>query len=250
MSHELSVNEQIEQIERRLEMRRDRVSRHFDETADSVKTSVAKAVGWWPLVAVAGGLRGGIRRRAEPYRTGSAFDCAAQRPRDDHRHRGDGAAHRRLQRASDVRERDARVPGAPRARTIAMSAVSRFGSAFLTRWSDARCTSRAAALSFYAAFSLGPILIIVVAVGSLLADTSALTASILSEIEHLVGEQGRALAQAMLESAQSSPRGLYALVASGALLIGATTAFAELKDASTTSSRTTGRLTKPRCVPD
>ena len=117
-----------------------------------------------------------------------------------------------------------------RARTVAMSALSRFGSAFLARWSDARCTSRAAALSFYAAFSLGPILIIVVTVGSLLADTSTLTASILSEIEHLVGEQGRALAQAMLENAQSSPRGLYALVASGALLVGATTAFAELKD--------------------
>ena len=111
-----------------------------------------------------------------------------------------------------------------------MPALSRIGSAFLTRWSDARCTSRAAALSFYAAFSLGPILIIVVTVGSLLADTSALTASILSEIEHLVGEQGRALEQAMLENAQSSPRGLYAVVASGALLIGATTAFAELKD--------------------
>ena len=111
-----------------------------------------------------------------------------------------------------------------------MRALSRFASAFLTRWSDARCTSRAAALSFYAAFSLGPILVIVVTVGSLLADTSALTASILSEIEHLVGEQGRALAQAMLENAQSSSRGLYALVAAGALLVGATTAFAELKD--------------------
>ena len=110
------------------------------------------------------------------------------------------------------------------------AAVKRFGNAFLSRWSDARCTSRAAALSFYAAFSLGPILIIAVKVGSLVANTSTLTAAILAEIGDLMGDDGRALAQSLLDNAQSSTSGLYALIASAVLLVAATTAFAELKD--------------------
>lgn len=103
-------------------------------------------------------------------------------------------------------------------------------SAILSRWSKARCMSRAAALSFYAVFSLGPILVIVVTAGSFLAGSSAFTASLLYEIGHLMGDDGRALAVSMLESASSSKGGWFALGASVLLLFSATTAFAELKD--------------------
>ena len=71
MRHELSVKEQIDQIERRLEIRRDRMWRHFNETADSIKTSVAKAVKWWPLVAVAGGLAAGFAAAKYPRHAAS-----------------------------------------------------------------------------------------------------------------------------------------------------------------------------------
>ena len=47
------------------------LSRHFDETADSVKTSVAGAVGWWPLVAVAGGLAAGFTAAKYPRHAAS-----------------------------------------------------------------------------------------------------------------------------------------------------------------------------------
>ena len=46
-------------------------ARHFDETADSVKASAAKAVGWWPLVAVAGGLAAGFAAAKYPRHAAS-----------------------------------------------------------------------------------------------------------------------------------------------------------------------------------
>ena len=67
MKHEHSLDDQIEQLERRLGLRRDRLVRHFEETRQSVKASAANAVGWWPLVAVGGGLAAGfaLARRAK-----------------------------------------------------------------------------------------------------------------------------------------------------------------------------------------
>ena len=73
MSHELSVKEQIDQVERRLELRRDRFVRHFDEARENLKASVGRVIGWLPLVAVAGGLAVGLAaakypRHAGPFR--------------------------------------------------------------------------------------------------------------------------------------------------------------------------------------
>lgn len=85
MSHELSVKEQIDQLERRLEMRRDRLERHFDETRESLRSSTAKAVGWWPLVAVAGGLAVGFAaakypRHSTPFRAPVRYAPARTEP--------------------------------------------------------------------------------------------------------------------------------------------------------------------------
>lgn len=101
---------------------------------------------------------------------------------------------------------------------------------FLDRWSAARCASRAAAIAFYTVFSLAPILVIVVAVGSMAVDEARLSQALLAEMERLIGAAGADLVQAMLASAREAPRGFYALVAAAILVVGATTAFAELKD--------------------
>lgn len=114
-----------------------------------------------------------------------------------------------------------------------------FAGAFLARWSEAACATRAAALAYYTVFSLAPILIIVVAIASAFADEKAVTAALVAEVRRMIGNEGATLVGTMLASARESPRGLYAVVALAVLLVGATTVFAELKDSLDAVFRTT-----------
>ena len=98
-------------------------------------------------------------------------------------------------------------------------------------WSEDRCSRKAAAVAYYTAFSLAPILVIVLAVAGLLVETTALSAAILDQTRMLIGEPGAALLGDLLAaSTRKTERGWAALAAFAALLVGATTAFAELKD--------------------
>jgi membrane protein len=107
------------------------------------------------------------------------------------------------------------------------NALTRLASA----WSEDRCGRKAAAVAYYTAFSLAPILVIVLAVAGLLVETTALSAAILDQIRMLIGEPGAALLGDLLAgSTRKYEGGWAALAAFVALLVGATTAFAELKD--------------------
>jgi len=98
-------------------------------------------------------------------------------------------------------------------------------------WSEDRCGRKAAAVAYYTAFSLAPILVIVLAVAGLLVETTALSAAILDQIRMLIGEPGAALLGDLLAgSTRKDEGGWAAFAALVALLVGATTAFAELKD--------------------
>src|SRR5262245_55985956 len=98
-------------------------------------------------------------------------------------------------------------------------------------WSDDRCARRAAAVSYYTVFSLAPILVIVLAVAGLIVDTTTLSDAILGQARQLVGSAGADLLATLLEASRDGARQGWAAVAAFAvLLIGATTAFAELKD--------------------
>ena len=98
-------------------------------------------------------------------------------------------------------------------------------------WSEDRCSRKAAAVAYYTAFSLAPILVIVLAVAGLLVETTALSAAILDQMRMLIGEPGAALLGDLLAaSTRQEEGGWAALAALVALLVGATTAFAELKD--------------------
>jgi len=98
-------------------------------------------------------------------------------------------------------------------------------------WSEDRCGRKAAAVAYYTAFSLAPILVIVLAVAGLLVETTALSAAILDQMRMLIGEPGAALLGDLLAaSTRQEEGGWAALAALVALLVGATTAFAELKD--------------------
>jgi membrane protein len=104
-------------------------------------------------------------------------------------------------------------------------------AALADAWSDDRCARRAAALSYYTAFSVAPILVIVLAVAGFIVDTTTLSGAILDQARMLIGDAGAELLDGLLKASQNGTRqGWAAAAAFAVLLVGATTAFAELKD--------------------
>ena len=90
-------------------------------------------------------------------------------------------------------------------------------------------TGKAAALSFYTAFSLAPIVLLLMLLFGLVIDTQTLQTQLLSQSTALLGEQGGQLIEGMLKQASSSERGWSATFGVLAAAFGATTVFAELK---------------------
>ena len=98
-------------------------------------------------------------------------------------------------------------------------------------WSDQRAASKGAALAFYTLFSMAPVLILVIAIAGAFFGKEAAQGAIFSQLKGLVGPGGAEAIQLLLAGAHNAKTGLIAtIVASVVLLIGATTAFAELKD--------------------
>jgi len=97
-------------------------------------------------------------------------------------------------------------------------------------WSDHRAASKGAALAFYVLFSLAPLLVMVLWVTGLFIDPALVRGEILSQLRGLVGPQGEQAIETLLTAAvRPEGRGLTTLIAFATLLVGATTAFAELK---------------------
>ena len=98
-------------------------------------------------------------------------------------------------------------------------------------WSDQRAASKGAALAFYTLFSMAPVLILVIAIAGAFYGKEAAQGAIFSQLKGLMGPGGAEAIQLLLAGAHNAKTGLIAtIVASVVLLIGATTAFAELKD--------------------
>jgi membrane protein len=101
----------------------------------------------------------------------------------------------------------------------------------VTEWLSHRASSKGAALAFYTLFSLAPILVLVIAIAGFFYGTDAAQGQLLDELRGLVGKQGAETIQAILAGARNKESGkLATIVATVLLLIGATSAFAELKD--------------------
>lgn len=97
-------------------------------------------------------------------------------------------------------------------------------------WIEDRAPSMGAALAYYTAFSLAPLLLIVIAVAGLVFGEDAARGAILDELSELVGADGAAAIQAMLAGLDGKKEGIFAAVVSAVtLFIGATTAFVELQ---------------------
>jgi membrane protein len=93
-----------------------------------------------------------------------------------------------------------------------------------------------AALAYYTLFSIAPLLLIVIAVAGVFFGPEAARGEIFAQLQGLIGKEGAAAVQGLLESASKPGRGPIASTAGiVTLLIGATTVFAELKTPSIAS---------------
>jgi len=97
-------------------------------------------------------------------------------------------------------------------------------------FSEENVTGKAAALSFYTAFSLAPIVLLLMLLFGFIVDTQTLQTQLQSQMTGLLGDQGGELIKGMLEQANSPQRGWSAVFGVLAAAFGATTVFAQLKD--------------------
>ena len=101
-------------------------------------------------------------------------------------------------------------------------------------WFNDRCSSQAAALAFFALFSLAPMLVLVVAIAGYVVDASVVPDRIFAELRNVVGANAAEAVRATVAQSQLSDWSSEATIASIIVaMVGATATFAELKSALT-----------------
>jgi membrane protein len=104
-------------------------------------------------------------------------------------------------------------------------------SAF-SEWSEDNAPRLAAALAYYAVFSIAPLLLIAIAVAGLVFGREAAQGQIYQELQGLLGQQGAASLQEIVQGAQKPGSGIAAgLIGVVMLLLGASGVMGELKSA-------------------
>lgn len=96
-------------------------------------------------------------------------------------------------------------------------------------WRKDYASSMGGALAYYTLFSIAPVLIIVIAVAGFFLGPEAARGEIVTQLRGLLGDDGAAAVQGLLESASQPEEGLVAITGFVLLLLGATTVFAELQ---------------------
>ena len=111
-----------------------------------------------------------------------------------------------------------------------LKTLFQLSKAAYTSWQSDYAPSMGAALSYYTVFSIAPLLVIVIAVAGLVFGQDAAHASIMEQAGGLLGENGAKAIEGMLASAQKPKQGtLASLLGILAMIVGATTVFAELE---------------------
>ena len=108
--------------------------------------------------------------------------------------------------------------------TVAKEAVA--------NWSSHKDARQGAALAYYSVFSLGPIILIAIALAGLFFGQEAVTAQVISSLKAMLGETGAKAVEAMLAGASRPAAGVLATILGiGALLFAAIGVVVQLKDA-------------------
>lgn len=133
-------------------------------------------------------------------------------------------------RKASITQADGAPPPPSISQTIRKASRGGVGMALLRRFLDADVITQAAALAFYAALSLAPLMLLLLWFTS---SNAFAQAAALRQIHLLVGPEAAAVAQTVIENARARPdtgtlAGLWSI---GLLLVGATAVFAQLQDA-------------------
>jgi membrane protein len=101
-----------------------------------------------------------------------------------------------------------------------------------SEWGEDKAPRLSAALAYYTAFSLAPILVIVIAIVGLVLDRGTVQESVIQQVGGLAGSGGADLIRTMLEASQDFGSNLIAMIIGiVALIFGATGVFGALQDA-------------------
>ena len=99
-------------------------------------------------------------------------------------------------------------------------------------WSAHKDSRQGAALAYYSVFSIGPIIVIAIAIAALFFGAEVVSSHVAATIKEMLGEAGASAVQGMLRDAGRPKQGLLAsLLGIGALLFAATGVVVQLKDA-------------------
>ncbi len=113
-----------------------------------------------------------------------------------------------------------------------MDRITRFGKDVLNGWLEAGAFTLAAALAYYAIFSIAPLLLISIYLASLFLDRSAAVEGLTNEMIGVIGPSGSDAIKEMLDAAGTAqPQGWAGLVAIAVLLFAATGFVGGLQDA-------------------
>ncbi|WP_321868750.1 YihY/virulence factor BrkB family protein [Burkholderia ubonensis] len=101
------------------------------------------------------------------------------------------------------------------------------------RFSSDRCTTMAASIAFYSAFSLAPMLVMVIAVAGWFYGDDAARGLVFEQAHQLIGNDAAASVQTIVQNAHRSGNrgGLATLISFGALALGASATFSSLSAA-------------------
>ena len=98
-------------------------------------------------------------------------------------------------------------------------------------WTDDYAPSMGAALAYYTLFSIAPLLLIVISIAGLVFGADAARGQIFAQLRELMGDDGAATVQGLLQNVNKPAQGLIgAVVGFSALLIGAMSVFGELQN--------------------
>lgn len=133
-------------------------------------------------------------------------------------------------RKASITQADGAPPPADIKQTVRKASIGGVAMAMLRRVMDADVITQAAAVAFYAALSLAPLMLLLLWFTS---NNAFAQAAALRQIQLLMGPEAAAVAQTVIENARARPdtgslAGWWSIVL---LLVGATAVFAQLQDA-------------------
>ncbi|HEY4581267.1 MAG TPA: YihY/virulence factor BrkB family protein [Lysobacter sp.] len=131
---------------------------------------------------------------------------------------------------ASITQADGAPPPADVRKVVRRATIGSLPMALLRRFLDSDVITQAAAVAFYAALSLAPLMLLLL---WLTASSEAAQAAVIQQVGMLVGPEAQSVARTVIEGAASTPdtgsiAGWWSV---GLLLVGASAVFAQLQDA-------------------